>query len=221
MHHTEASPLIRRRLDATIAQLAVEFDGTFSRETVARYVEESFDVLGERPTTGPNFLPLIVDRFARQRLRAVALVEGRAITVMPGALFVCGHNAGRSQMAAALTHHVSNGWIAVHSAGSQPEEHLNPVVVRALKEIGVEVIDEFPKPLTDEIVRAADVVVTMGCGDACPVYRGKHYEDWRIPDPARQPLSVVCTIRDAIRTHVEALVDVLAPLSRGVNGSLG
>jgi arsenate reductase len=125
---------------------------------------------------------------------------------MPEVLFVCVHNAGRSQMAAALTHHLSGGAIAVRSGGTQPADEINPVVVGAMEEIGVELGTEFPKPLTDDAVRAADVVITMGCGDECPFYPGKRYEDWEVRDPAGQPIEVVREVRDDIRARVETLV---------------
>jgi protein-tyrosine-phosphatase len=114
-------------------------------------------------------------------------------------------------MAAALTDHLSKGWIGVRSAGSQPGEEIHPVVVDAMREIGVDIHQEFPKPLSDEVVRAADVVVTMGCGDACPLYPGKHYEDWEVADPEGQPIEQVRAIRDDIKQRVQALVDELVP----------
>ena len=125
---------------------------------------------------------------------------------MSEVLFVCVHNAGRSQMAAAFTHHLSEGRIAVSSGGSEPAAEINPVVRQAMGEIGISLDREFPKPLTDDGVRAADVVITMGCGDACPFYPGKRYEDWDVPDPAGESIEVVREIRDGIRTRVEALV---------------
>jgi protein-tyrosine-phosphatase len=125
---------------------------------------------------------------------------------MPEVLFVCVHNAGRSQMAAALTHQLSAGGILVRSGGSDPALDINPAVRQAMEEIGISLDTEFPKPLTDDAVRAADVVITMGCGDACPIYPGKRYEDWQVPDPAGQPIEVVREIRDDIRARVEALV---------------
>jgi arsenate reductase len=131
-------------------------------------------------------------------------------------LFVCVRNAGRSQIAAALTHHISEGWIGVRSAGSLPGEEIHPTVVKAMEEIGVDIHTEFPKPLTDEVVRAADVVVTMGCGDACPVYPGKRYEDWEVADPADQAIEVVRQVRDDIKVRVRALVAALAPI--GMSG---
>src|SRR5919197_798126 len=130
---------------------------------------------------------------------------------MSEVLFVCVHNAGRSQMAAAFTHHLSEGRIAVSSGGSEPAAEINPVVRQAMGEIGISLDREFPKPLTDDGVRAADVVITMGCGDACPIYPGKRYEDWEVPDPAGQPIEVVREIRDDIRARVEALVAELVP----------
>ena len=124
----------------------------------------------------------------------------------PEVLFVCVHNAGRSQMAAGLVRLHSAGRIQVRSAGSDPAEVLNPAVVEAMDEVGVDMSNEFPKPLTDEVVRAADVVITMGCGDACPVYPGKRYEDWALDDPAGQDLETVRRIRDEIDRRVETLV---------------
>jgi arsenate reductase len=211
MRHDELGPLMRRRLAATIDELSAEFHGVFSRGTVERFVHESSDQLGDRPVTGPNFLPLLVGRFARDRLRALAQAEGRVEKTKPEVLFVCVRNAGRSQMAAALTHRISDGWIAVRSAGSQPGERIDATVIEVMRELGIDVTEEFPKPLTDEVVRAADVVVTMGCGDSCPIYPGKHYEDWDVADPADQPSDVVRAIRDDIRTHVEELVAKFAP----------
>jgi arsenate reductase (thioredoxin) len=124
---------------------------------------------------------------------------------VPEVLFVCTHNAGRSQMAAALLDQQAAGRIHVTSAGSQPADQLNPAVVAAMAEIGLDISREFPKPLTTGQVRAADVVITMGCGDACPVYPGKRYEDWDLRDPAGQDIGAVRRIRDQIRTRVEAL----------------
>ena len=130
---------------------------------------------------------------------------------MPGVLLVCVHNAGRSQMAAGLVKLRSAGRIRVRSAGSDPGEEISPAVVAAMEEVGVDLSEEFPKPLTDEAVRAADVVVTMGCGDACPIYPGKRYEDWTLDDPAGQDLAAVRRIRDEIDERVRLLVDQLLP----------
>jgi arsenate reductase (thioredoxin) len=130
---------------------------------------------------------------------------------LPDVLFVCVHNAGRSQMAAALLHQKAAGRVRVRSAGSTPANELNPRVVEAMSEIGIDISREFPKPLTDEFVRAADVVITMGCGDACPIYPGKRYEDWELEDPAGKDLAAVRGIRDEIEVLVERLLEQLAP----------
>ena len=124
----------------------------------------------------------------------------------PEVLFVCVHNAGRSQMAAALTQHLSGGRVHVRSAGSDPADQINPAAVRVMGELGLDLSQELPKLLTDEAVRAADVVITMGCGDACPLYPGKRYEDWQVADPAGQPADKVRVIRDEIRRRVERLL---------------
>ncbi|HLX19968.1 MAG TPA: arsenate reductase ArsC [Gaiellaceae bacterium] len=129
----------------------------------------------------------------------------------PEVLFVCVHNAGRSQMAAGLVKLRSQGRIHVRSAGSVPADEINPAVLTVMNEIGVDMSEEFPKPLTDDAVRSADVVITMGCGDACPVYPGKTYEDWDLDDPAGQDVDTVRAIRDEIDERVRRLVDELAP----------
>jgi protein-tyrosine-phosphatase len=133
---------------------------------------------------------------------------------IPQVLFVCTHNAGRSQMAAALLDHQAAGRIHVSSAGSQPADQLNPAVVAAMAEVGLDISREYPKPLTTGKVQAADVVITMGCGDACPIYPGKRYEDWDLPDPAGLDLAAVRPIRDAIQDRVQALLSELAPTQR-------
>ena len=133
------------------------------------------------------------------------------MTSAPTVLFVCVHNAGRSQMAAGLLDELAAGRVRVLSAGSEPADRVNPVVAEAMAERGLDIEREFPKPLTDEAVEQADVVVTMGCGDACPIYPGKRYEDWPLADPAGQDLPAVRVIRDEIEQRVRALVDDLAP----------
>ena len=130
---------------------------------------------------------------------------------MPEVLFVCVHNAGRSQMAAGLVKLRSQGRIHVRSAGSDPGEHINPAVIEVMGELGVDLSEEFPKPLTDEAIAAADAVITMGCGDACPIYPGKRYEDWNLDDPAGQDVDTVRRIRDELDTHVRQLIAELLP----------
>jgi arsenate reductase (thioredoxin) len=131
------------------------------------------------------------------------------VTDVPEVLFVCVHNAGRSQMAAALLDHRAQGRVRVRSAGSAPADTINPAVVEVMKEAGLDLSKEFPKPLTDEFVQAADVVITMGCGDACPFYPGKRYLDWELDDPAGLNLADVRPIRDEIDRRVQALLEEL------------
>jgi len=130
----------------------------------------------------------------------------------PSVLFVCVHNAGRSQMAAAFLTHLSAGRVEVRSAGSAPADQVNPAAVAAMAEVGIDIAAEQPKVLTDQAVRSSDVVITMGCGDTCPFYPGKRYEDWVLADPAGQGVEAVRLIRDAIRARVEALLAELAPI---------
>ena len=194
-------------LKREIAHLTEEFRGTFGPETVERFVRESLDDLeGVRIK---DFIPVFVRRFSRDRLKALAQVEGKVAKDRPEVLFVCTHNAGRSQMAAALLQHLSGGRVHVRSAGSDPADQINPAAVAAMAEVGIDLSEEFPKPLTDEVVQAADAVITMGCGDACPIYPGKRYEDWEIEDPAGQPVETVRRIRNAIALHVEQLLSEL------------
>jgi arsenate reductase (thioredoxin) len=160
---------------------------------------------------------MVVDNWEREnlprrqieRLQALAQSEGKIVKTQPEVLYVCVHNAGRSQMAAALTDYLGGGQVHVRSAGSEPADRLNPAVIQVMAELGLDLTQEFPKPLTDEVVRAADVVITMGCGDACPLYPGKRYEDWELADPAGQPVEKVRAIRDDIRAHVEKLLSEL------------
>jgi arsenate reductase (thioredoxin) len=200
-------------LKREVAHLVDEFRGTFGPETVERFVRESLDDLeGARVK---DFIPIFVRRFSRERLRALAQVEGKLTKEVPEVLFVCTHNAGRSQMAAALLQLLGGDRVHVRSAGSDPADRINPAAVAAMAEVGLDLSEEFPKPLTDEVVQAADAVITMGCGDACPVYPGKRYEDWDIADPAGQPVERVREIRDAIRVRVELLLIELGIPRRG------
>ncbi len=139
--------------------------------------------------------------------------EGIIVKEVPEVHFVCVHNAGRSQMAAALLDRAGQGRVHVRSAGSTPADEIHQEVRAAMDELGLDLAREFPKPLTDEVVRAADVVVTMGCGDACPVYPGKRYLDWELPDPAGLPVEEVRAIRDEIDRRVRALLEELVPAS--------
>ncbi len=202
-------PVTQHHVRQAAERLADEFAGVFSEETIERYIAESLDLLGE--TRISVFVPVLAHRFARERLRALGQAEGRIVKEQPEVLFVCVHNAGRSQIAAGLVKLRSGGRVNVRSAGSSPGEQVNPAVVEAMSEIGVDLGEAFPKPLTDEVVRAADVVITMGCGDACPIYPGKRYEDWQLDDPEGQDLSTVRGIRDEIDARVQRLVAELLP----------
>ena len=200
-------PVTRKHVEKAADALQDEFAGTFSRETIARYIAESVDLLGASKIN--VFVPVLAHRFARERLKALGQAEGLITKEMPEVLFVCVHNAGRSQMAAGLVKLRSDGRIHVRSAGSDPGETINPAVIEAMEEVHVDMSEEFPKPLTDEVVRAADVVITMGCGDACPIYPGKRYEDWVLDDPADEDLETVRRIRDEIDRRVQRLISEL------------
>lgn len=197
-------------LDTTAARLSDEFRGVFSLETVTEYLTAFYEQIRDRAFVGPNFLPVIIERFAREQLWAIAQADGRIDKQLPAVLFVCRHNGGRSQMAACVAHHLSNGRIAVRSAGPHPDDQIDPEVVQAMAEIGLDVRGEFPKPLTDAVIRAADVVVTLG-GDACPVLPGKCYHDWQVADPAGRPLEAVRRIRYELYHHVWELIETLVP----------
>jgi arsenate reductase (thioredoxin) len=202
-------PVTRAQVERAAEALQREFAGIFSRETIARYIAESSDLLGDSKLS--IFVPVLAHRFARERLKALAQVEGLVAKEQPEVLFVCVHNAGRSQMAAGLVKLRSHGRIHVRSAGSDPGEQINPAVIAAMAELGVDMGHEFPKPLTDEVVAAADAVITMGCGDACPIYPGKRYEDWELQDPADQDLETVRGIRNDLDARVQKLIGELLP----------
>jgi arsenate reductase len=196
--------ITRGHLDKGLESLTQEFAGVFSAETIERFMAESLYAL--KDSRLKDFVPLFVHRFARERLRALGQVEGKITKQVPEVLFVCVQNAGRSQMAAALLDHFAEGRVHVRSAGSEPADRINPDVVAAMSELGIDIGKEFPKPMTDEVVRAADAVITMGCGDACPIYPGKRYEDWEVDDPAETDLDGVRRIRDDIGARVRRLL---------------
>lgn len=191
-------------------RLAHQFAGMVSEETVERVVFESYTALA-RTANVSTHLPTVAERFARDRLVALAQSRGLIAKPVPEILYVCVQNSGRSQMAAAITRHLGGDKVHVRSAGSQPAAGLLPGVVTVLEEAGIDVAEEFPKPLTDDVVRAADAVVTMGCGDACPLYPGKRYLDWQLDDPADLDLNGIRAVRDEIQQHVEQLLTELTP----------
>jgi protein-tyrosine-phosphatase len=181
------------------------FTGIFSKETIERYVKESYDLLAVNATVTVH-LPSLTERFAKDRLRALAQYETKIEKDKPSILFVCVHNAGRSQMAAALATELSSGRVEVRSAGSAPSDSIPQNVHDAMQEIGLSLENAFPKPLTDEVVRASDVVITMGCGDACPIYPGKRYEDWSLNDPSELDLDGVKEVRNDISERISNLL---------------
>ena len=192
-------------LRSAAARLAEEFEGVFGTETVERFLTSSYDQFASR-ATAVNFLPVMAERFARQRLQALARVEGKADDGLPTVLFLCVHNAGRSQMALGWFEHLAGDRAVAWSGGSEPGNEVNPAAIAAMKEIGIDISAEFPKPWTDEIVQAADVVVTMGCGDACPLFPGQRYEDWVLDDPDGMGVEAVRPIRDEIGRRVRELL---------------
>jgi arsenate reductase (thioredoxin) len=204
----ELSPEANLALKTAARHLRQEFEGTFSVETIEQFLATSYDQFAARASV-INFLPLMAERFARQRLHALARVEGHHHDGVPIVLFLCVHNAGRSQMALGWFNHLAGDRAIAWSGGSEPASEVNPAAVRAMAEVGIDIDGEFPKPWTDEIVRAADVVVTMGCGDACPIFPGKRYEDWLLDDPAGLDLAAVRPIRDEIGRRVKSLLDQL------------
>ncbi|MBB5788801.1 three-helix bundle dimerization domain-containing protein [Jiangella mangrovi] len=195
-------------LTTAATRLSGDFAGTFGTETIERFLHTSYDQFAGRAVVA-NFLPLLAERFARQRLTALARIEGRSDDGRPTVLFLCVHNAGRSQMALGFFQHHAGDDAIAWSGGSEPGEQVNPMAIAAMAERDIDISAEYPKPWTDEIVRAADVVVTMGCGDACPVFPGKRYEDWTLDDPAGQGLEAVRPIRDEIERRVLGLLDRL------------
>jgi len=189
-------------------RLEEKFKGIFSLETVERYVHESYTLLSAGAIITVH-LPSLTEKFARERLTALAQSEEKIAKEIPEILFVCVHNAGRSQMAAALAVKLSDGKVSVRSAGSAPSDSIPSTVHDAMSEVGLDLSAAFPKPLTDEVVRAADVVITMGCGDACPIYPGKRYEDWELKDPAELDLSGVREVREDITIRITQLLKEL------------
>ncbi len=182
-----------------------EFSGMFGVETIELFLTTSYDQFAGRAAF-PNFLPLLAERFARQRLTALAKVEGKATDGVPIVLFLCVHNAGRSQIALGWFNHLAGDEAIAWSGGSDPTGVVNPAAVAAMAEIGIDIEREYPKPWTDEILQAADVVVTMGCGDACPIFPGKRYEDWELEDPAGLDVAAIRPIRDEIGDRVRTLL---------------
>jgi protein-tyrosine-phosphatase len=191
------------------AELSSEYQGTFSQETVERYVLESHAAL-QRTARIQRYLVQLTEKFVKDRLLALAQAQNPELKTKPEVLFVCVQNSGRSQMAMAFLQEISEGKIGVRSAGSMPADQLSDKTMLAMQEVGIDMESQFPKPLTDDVVQAADVVITMGCGDACPIYPGKRYMDWNLPDPALLDMEGVRAVRDQIKNKVETLVNELS-----------
>ncbi len=199
-------------LKTAATRLQNEFADMFGVETIERFLHSSYDQFATRASV-PNFLPLLAERFARQRLRALAKVEGKSNDGKPIVLFLCTHNAGRSQMAMGFFTQMAEDAAVAWSGGSEPGHEVNPAAVAAMAEVDIDIAGEYPKPWTDEIVQAADVVITMGCGDTCPVFPGRRYEEWVLDDPAGQDLDGVRPIRDDIEERVRRLLtDLNVPI---------
>lgn len=194
-------------LRSAATHLQREFDGVFGTETIDRFLHSSYDQFANHASI-PNYLPLLAERFARQRLHALARVEGHH-DGRPIVLFLCVHNAGRSQMAMGFFQHLAGDRAIAWSGGTEPGTEVNPSAIAAMRERGIDITAEFPKPWTEEIVQAADVVITMGCGDSCPLYPGKRYLDWELDDPAGKSVDEVRPVRDEIERRVRRLLDEL------------
>lgn len=186
-------------------RLRRRFEGQLNAQTIERFMNESLEMLMARATTSA-WVPVLAERFAKDRLRALVRLESDPSTLKSSVLFLCVHNAGRSQMAAGWMRHLAGDRVDVFSGGSEPADELNKVAIAAMAEKGIDISNEIPQPWADEIIRASDVVVTMGCGDACPVFPGKRYVDWELEDPAGRPIEEVRAIRDDLEQRVRTLL---------------
>jgi arsenate reductase (thioredoxin) len=209
------SPSDRRALSNVARDLHEMFSGVFGIETIEMLVLDSY---AKRAATASvtRWLVIGAERFARERLGALAHAQTPPGQRLPAVLFLCTHNAGRSQMALGWFTHLAGDRGVAWSGGSEPESEINSAAVAAMAEVSIDISGGYPKPWTDEVIAAADVVVTMGCGDACPLVPGKRYEDWEVDDPSGLPLSFVRPIRDDIERRVRDLlarlgIDAVAP----------
>ncbi len=201
------------QLNHVAKHLHSKFHGIFGLETIEAFVFQSYDDLAKTATV-TKWLTVGAEKYALQRLEAMAHTQDHSLKQIPAVLFLCVHNAGRSQMALGWFNHLAAGRAIAWSGGSEPGAELNQEVVKAMAEVGIDISTEFPKPWTDEFLGAADVVVTMGCGDACPLVPGKRYEDWELEDPTGKSLEDIRPIRDAVRNRVAVLLGELLPTAR-------
>ena len=202
------TPAERSCLHSAARDLHTQFRGIFGEETIESLLIDSYAELASTATV-TRWLVIGAERFARQRLQALAHAQATASGKVPAVLFLCVHNAGRSQMALGWFTRLAEGRAIAWSGGSEPVSGIHSGVVAAMAEIGIDISREFSKPWTDEFVLAADVVITMGCGDACPLLPGKHYEDWELDDPAGKTLDEIRPIRDEIKDRVANLIEKL------------
>jgi arsenate reductase len=190
-------------------RMSRRYSGTFGAETVESYLEECHTLLASRAAVAA-YLPILAERFAIERLDAIAHTAGPVAQAVPEVLFVCTENAGRSQLAAALLHHRAGASARIHSAGTLPAACIDPVALRLLREAGLAPGTEFPKPLTHEVVRAADIVVTLGCGDACPILPGRRYYDWNLPDLKGLDIESARAVCDGLTQRIDRLAEDLS-----------
>jgi protein-tyrosine-phosphatase len=204
MDFREPLAILPEEVDTVVENLSVEFDLFFGPGDVAQMVAGTIDLLDEI-RSGP-LQAKEIERFTRNRLRAQGKIEGTLFAGLPSVIFVCVHNAGRSQMSAGWARHLAGDRLLVFSGGSAPAEVVNPRAVEAMAEVGVDISEAFPMSFTDEIIQASDVVVTMGCGDACPFFPDKRYLDWELADPHDASLDEIRVVRDEIGSRVERLL---------------
>ncbi len=209
------TPTPTSSLDLTVAErvairqsaAAVQrrWKGRMNVETIDRFLAESLEIILPNARIR-TWVPVLVEKLTNDRLRALVRIESDPTDLNPSVLFLCVHNAGRSQMAAGWMRHLAGDQVEVFSGGSEPADAVNAAAVAAMAEKGIDISGQLPQPWADEIVRAADVIVTMGCGDACPVYPGKRYVDWELDDPAGKSVEQVRPIRDDLEQRVRALM---------------
>ncbi len=209
--HLDITSGERRALQNVARDLHLEFRGIFGEETIESLVFDSYEDL-LLTSTVLRWLVIGAERFARQRLQALAHAGAPEAGRVPGVLFLCVHNASRSQMALGWFSHLAGNRAMAWSGGSHPVAPVNPAAVSAMAEVGIDISREFPKPWVDEFLTAADVVITMGCGDACPLLPGKQYEDWELDDPSGMSVDEIRVVRDEIRLRVVDLMDRLSPV---------
>ena len=202
--NVELTTAEKLQLRQAAERLKTRFEGQLNVESIERFLFDSLDQLLAKART-TTWIPLLAERFASDRIRAMVRLESN-IALNPSVLFLCVHNAGRSQMAAGFMRALSDGAVDVFSGGSEPAESVNRAAVEAMAEKGIDIAGEIPQPWSDEIIRAADVVVTMGCGDSCPIFPGKRYVDWELDDPAGKSLDQVRPIRDELERRVRDLM---------------